>query len=119
MATAKLTVTPLGKNEHVEVNGVDVAPGCRGYTLRAEVGEMPTLTLDLPLLEGAEVDGDVQVLIPEATRQTLIALGWTPPDTVPAYVYALLDAYQTGEPLDFGGHPVPADVTHWLEATQK
>ncbi len=33
----------------------------------------------------------------------------------PAYVHRLLDAYLTGEPLDFAGTAVPADVRARLE----
>lgn len=32
------------------------------------------------------------------------------PTGTPAYVFDILDAWASGEPLDFGGHPVPEDV---------
>ena len=43
-------------------------------------------------------------LIEEAEQQVLDREG------TPAYVHRLLDAWATGEPLDFAGHPVPEDV---------
>jgi hypothetical protein len=36
------------------------------------------------------------------------------PEPVPGYVLALLDAYLTGRPLNFGKHKVPAEVQHIL-----
>ncbi|MDM4722749.1 hypothetical protein QTQ03_25285 [Micromonospora sp. WMMA1363] len=37
------------------------------------------LELDLPMVEGYDLDGEVTVVIPEHTREVLISLGWTPP----------------------------------------
>lgn len=37
-------------------------------------------------------------------------------DETPAYVHDLLDAYLSGEPLDFRTHPVPPDVQARLTA---
>lgn len=37
-------------------------------------------------------------------------------DETPAYVFDLLDALKSGEPLHFHGHPVPADVIAWCAA---
>jgi hypothetical protein len=62
----------------VEVDGHDVSSSVRGLTLIAEAGHLPRLILDLLVFTG-EVDGQAQVHIPDDTRATLVALGWTPP----------------------------------------
>lgn len=62
----------------VEVGGHDISDAVRGFTLTGEVGHMPRLGLDLRVFT-SEVEGDVQVHIPDETAATLAALGWTPP----------------------------------------
>lgn len=80
MADIRLHVTPGGTTEQILVNGVDIADACVGYTLRAHVGEMPHLEVDMIVLHPAEVDGDAEVTVPPDTVEALIALGWTPPE---------------------------------------
>lgn len=52
--------------------------GVRGLDLSAAAGEIPSLTVEL-LVNEVEVDGEMTVAVPDATREALIALGWTPP----------------------------------------
>lgn len=52
--------------------------GVRGLDLSATAGEIPSLTVEL-LVNEVEVDGEMTVTVPDATREALIALGWTPP----------------------------------------
>jgi hypothetical protein len=75
---ARITLTPGGHGSTFEVDGQRLT-GIRGFTLQGSVMEMNQLTLDLVIRE-AEVDGQVLASIPEKTRETLIALGWKPPD---------------------------------------
>lgn len=72
---AKLTLRP-GTGE-VIVDGQTIG-GVRDLDLNASAREIPRLTLDLLLAE-VEIDGEMEVLVPESTREALIALGWTPP----------------------------------------
>ncbi|GAQ61904.1 hypothetical protein [Streptomyces scabiei] len=74
---ARIRVDALGGGT-VEVNGHDISDAVRGFTLTGEAGHMPRLGLDLRLFTG-EVEGEVQVHIPDETAATLVALGWTPP----------------------------------------
>ncbi len=63
------------------INGVDVRNAVRGLTYRYETGYVPTLTLDLPIVDATEMGSDgVKVVMPAATRDLLIAAGWTPPE---------------------------------------
>ncbi len=74
--TAKLRLDSAGTGT-VEVNGQRLR-GVRGLTLTSEVGEVPQLTLEL-LLHDISTIAEARVLIDDATAETLVALGWTPP----------------------------------------
>ncbi len=50
-----------------------------GLTVRADSGQIPELTLDLRTFDITQVGGQMKILIPDETRTTLVALGWTPP----------------------------------------
>lgn len=78
----KIRIVPsfAGTKDVVEIDGQDLANACRGYTLRAHVGHVPELELDLFIIaEANEVNGEVLVIVPDRTREALINLGWTPP----------------------------------------
>lgn len=62
----------------VEVNGVNVANAVRSLNLHARPREQE-LTLHLHVDETV-VDGEATVVVPQATRDALVALGWTPPE---------------------------------------
>ena len=77
-------------NAHISVNGnrgvilIDGHPlqhAIRAFTLKADVNSIPTLELELNILEDVEVDGQVRPVIPPDTCAALVALGWTPPET--------------------------------------
>jgi len=65
----------------VRLDGHDVSMGVRGFTLSAAVGEVSRLDLELVLFEDSRLSGDVDVIVPDGTRDALITLGWTPPTT--------------------------------------
>ncbi|MFI6443814.1 hypothetical protein [Kitasatospora sp. NPDC050543] len=73
--TVRARLEPL--TSVVTVDGRSLT-GVRRATFVAEVGCVPTLTVDLVLRE-AEVDGEVLLTVPQATAAALVALGWTPP----------------------------------------
>lgn len=64
-------------NGHVVVDGQELY--VTGFKLEAEVGHVPTLTADLPLVRGASINAEARVIIPKETHDALVALGWTPP----------------------------------------
>lgn len=75
--TAKLRLDAAGRGT-VEIDGREL-PGVRGLTLTAEYGHTPTLELDLALYDVSTV-AEARIVIPDQTREALLALGWTPPD---------------------------------------
>lgn len=78
MADARLVLRPGGSPSQVMVDGTDLANGCRAIDVHTEFDGHPMLTLHL-LLPEITVDGEVRLWIPAATREALVALGWTPP----------------------------------------
>ena len=64
----------------VELDGVNVADSLTSLTLRLEADCLPTAVLDIMLLDVSTMSEDPAYLIPAATRDLLVALGWTPPE---------------------------------------
>lgn len=73
---AHIVVSPKPSKCRVVVDGCDLSAGISGISLDAPMGAVPKLTLTLPLMDAATIDGEMRVMIPEETRATLIALGW-------------------------------------------
>ncbi|MBX9392271.1 hypothetical protein K4749_01320 [Streptomyces sp. TRM72054] len=63
----------------VELDGHDIANAVLGLTVTFKGGEPPLATLDLVLDEIPTETDEVRVHMPEATRELLVRLGWTPP----------------------------------------
>lgn len=61
----------------IEVDG-QVLQGVTSFVLRAGVGEIPELELDVAVYD-VSTFAEASVLIPPSTAETLVALGWTPP----------------------------------------
>lgn len=80
MASIKLGLGRQGWNSTIEVDGHDISAAARAFRLDADVHGIPQLVVDLVVLESSTVSGEATVVIPEATREALIALGWTPPE---------------------------------------
>jgi len=72
----KLDIEAPGRGT-IEVDGQRLT-GVRGIHIDGRYGHIPRVTLDLLV---HEIDGTVEaeVIVPDRTAQTLIALGWTPP----------------------------------------
>jgi hypothetical protein len=66
----------MGKGR-IEIDGQRLR-GVTGLRLAASTDDIPRLTVELVMHE-VEVDGEMEVQIPERTAAALIALGWTPP----------------------------------------
>lgn len=62
----------------IEVDGRQL-DGVRGLTLRAGVGQLTELELDLVIEQIETVAGEVHTVITTGAAETLKALGWTPP----------------------------------------
>jgi len=76
-----ITAKAPGERSTVTIDGHDISRALTGLTLSIGVGQIPTATLDLLLIDATQFqDAEARILIPEATRETLLALGWTEPD---------------------------------------
>lgn len=66
---------------HVLIDGVDIAHGIVGLSLRMSVGEVPRVALDLDLIDVTQLGSvEAEVILRSGTHEALVALGWTPPE---------------------------------------
>ncbi|MFD0885755.1 hypothetical protein ACFQ08_14485 [Streptosporangium algeriense] len=78
----KLSITgmPHRTDYRLELDGHNIARGLRRAVLDLDPSGVPTLELEIRVHELERLDvEEVQVLLPEATRDLLTRLGWTPP----------------------------------------
>ncbi|HEY9418155.1 MAG TPA: hypothetical protein VIQ30_25630 [Pseudonocardia sp.] len=75
---AQIGIDQVGRGRIV-LDGHDVSDATRGMVLRAAVGRPTELELDLVVIDDMRLDGEFRVVVPESTREALVALGWTPP----------------------------------------
>ncbi|MEE4546475.1 hypothetical protein V2S66_31485 [Streptomyces sp. V4-01] len=72
--------TGYGQGSTVTLDGHDISGALTGLTFAIEVNKPTTATLDLRLYDVTEIqDVEARVLVPDGTRDALIALGWAPP----------------------------------------
>jgi hypothetical protein len=67
----------------IVLDDVDVSNGFNFCQLTMRAGDLAVLELGAPVIENGWVGGEVAVQILPATREALIALGWTPPQDKP------------------------------------
>ena len=68
-----------GARGTITVDGKQLT-GVTGFTLSHSVLDaIPKLEVELLVIEDAALCEEAHVTIPDRTRETLIALGWTPP----------------------------------------
>lgn len=64
----------------VSIDGHDISKAVRSIRFDGESGMHPRVTLDLHIYDVTTVSSkDTELLIPDATREALITLGWAPP----------------------------------------
>jgi hypothetical protein len=99
-------IDPYG--HRVLLDGTDIANSINGLTITMRAGLPASVELSLPIIDVTEIqDAEARILIPDTTRDTLTALGWTPPadelapDTEPAPdplpPYIDIKAYRTDD----------------------
>lgn len=66
-------------NTIVELDGHNVSSALRGLDLYMRVGEITEARLDPVIIDLTEVETEVRVVLPDATRDLLLRMGWTPP----------------------------------------
>ncbi len=74
---AVIKIESQGPYATVNLNGLDIHNAITGYTIRQESNNVPRVELELASSMGFEGEGEVD--IPNSTRATLIAMGWTAP----------------------------------------
>jgi len=83
----KITIDPAGLGT-VLIDDRDLSRALRGFTIRCEAGERPTLDLDFCISEievsaMGEAENTVLVNIPDEVISVLLLIGWTPPENDP------------------------------------
>jgi hypothetical protein len=63
----------------VEVDGVDISRALIGLSLNIRAGDMPSVVLDVIVEEVPTQLDEVRAYLPDATKELLVRLGWTPP----------------------------------------
>lgn len=80
MSKIEISGTGLPGGTAVRLDDQDIVRDLRGLTLTMGVDRVPVVELDVSVFEGVGLElEDVQVYIPESTRELLVRLGWTPP----------------------------------------
>ncbi|GAA3077845.1 hypothetical protein [Streptosporangium carneum] len=71
---------PYRADYRLELDGHNVARGLQRAVLDLDRNSMPTLELEIRVHEVERLDvEEVEVVLPEATRDLLTRIGWTPP----------------------------------------
>lgn len=64
----------------ITVDGVDISSAVTAVTVHGDAWERPRVTLELAIHDITKVSSaETELLIPEATVEALLALGWTQP----------------------------------------
>lgn len=74
----KIRLGPEMYDASVEIDGVPVEQTVTSLAFSVNARGERRVTLELPWVE-AEVSGEARIVLPERTREVLVALGWTPP----------------------------------------
>jgi hypothetical protein len=80
MKERKLSISGGPGTYQVRLDGLDIANGIRNLTLQMGVDhDIPVATLDLVVWSVEDVELAAVPRVPDATRELLVGLGWTPP----------------------------------------
>jgi len=76
-----IEVDQKGVAQRFDVGGFDLAGLATALSLSMRAGDIPQLTLTLPVIRGGTFHGErIYVEVDRLTAEALKALGWTPPD---------------------------------------
>ena len=67
----------------VVIDGLDISPIVTGVSVDSAPREASEVTLRLLGVRTVRIDGDARVIVDDATRSALLAIGWTPPQEAP------------------------------------
>lgn len=81
MTTFSITnTTGRARDTLIKIDGVSVAPGCQGVTVRASVMDPEVCDVELaPVVFEGERNGRVVVRMTPQAHSLLVSQGWTPP----------------------------------------
>lgn len=74
----KLSLSEVGSDSTIEVDGQDVSGLCRAVTVSSKVGEVTAVQLELARIV-VSTQASARVEVDASTRDFLLSLGWTPP----------------------------------------
>jgi len=77
--TLRIARLPDGPGWVIELDGHDIARALTGVSLRVDGGPVVTAVLDVVAEEIPNDLGEVRAWLPDATKELLVRLGWTPP----------------------------------------
>lgn len=80
MSVVRIETDRFGRGR-VLLDGQDLAVAVHSMSLHAKAGHSPLLQLELlvDVIESSTEATQVEVVMSDATRDALIAIGWTPP----------------------------------------
>lgn len=78
MQRLKLNLNAAGIGT-IELDGQNIASGTVGFEIKSRPAHLTEVVVHVAVHE-LEFDGEARVVIPDATRDALIVLGWTPPE---------------------------------------
>lgn len=84
MTRHRVEIRTEGTRGQVLIDGHDIARAVSALSFDANAGEIPTLRLDLQLIDVTELGStEAEVLLGVEVGETLKRLGWTPPEEGP------------------------------------
>jgi hypothetical protein len=93
----RITAAPNPHDAVIEIDGQPIQRAVRSYTLTHNIDDTtPQLTHDLAHIT-ANINGQARILLFDATRDALLALGWTPPGDGPCEPFAATSESAIGE----------------------
>lgn len=106
MSQRKLSISGGPDAYQIRLDDIDIANGIRGMTLQMGRDHLPIATLDLAVWSIEDAELAAVPRIPDATRELLVTLGWTPP-AEPAL----------GEPVEIAN--LPTEVITLIHAVDR
>lgn len=77
--TLRISIPTNRLGHAVELDGVDISRSLIGMTLTIRAGDVPSAVLDVIAEEVPSQLDEVRAYLPDATKELLVRLGWTPP----------------------------------------
>ncbi|MFZ3473098.1 hypothetical protein ACODT3_10810 [Streptomyces sp. 4.24] len=76
----RISGSGLAGGTKVELDGQDISCSLSGLAFSIDLDDRPRAVLDVVLKDLSTSVENPKVVVPDATRELLIRLGWTPPE---------------------------------------